>query len=490
MKDKGIKKLIKEQFDKLAAIQKKSIRKEDCIKLLKADPSKFEELERKYKDALIEEDRQLNVIRPSTSLTNENEVLKDIIERIVIGCIKETYPEMIDVPDDYKPVELDEIYALPKYIRPQFTERYTTKDCNGDNYPLLMWYYDKYLKAKEKGNTKKARELYNRFRQGLDLMDLDFVMYEMLGCNKNSIGYWYPKLYEAVQKQQFFKVPETVIRKIPVTMLQMTRLQFDTLTPTTMKIINEYCRRVFNLDDNKEYFIKNGVFSSKFDFRNCRVIPSEVKALGEYLTFIHNQASTMAGFTNNISIYGPATTNEWCVREFIDTDNTVLDFANIRNGHENEEMKHDYIYHGLELRNELRAFVDFDNKKILGIVQYWNPAVMNDRFNNHADSHTPTMTHDAIVYGVYEEALTKRFEDTKDMIMEKLLPIVENTDLKGQWSIDIMEKRSVKDYANMSADEDDDFYIIDMALASQSAFADRFKELIKQTDENWIPELK
>ena len=62
--------------------------------------------------------------------------------------------------------------------------------------------------------------------------------------------------------------------------------------------------------------------------------------------------------------------------------------------------------------------------------------------------------------------------------------------VEGQWSIDIMEKKSVKDYAEMSKDSEDDFYIIDMALAAQSAFSERFKDVLKPVQENWLPTIE
>lgn len=56
-----------------------------------------------------------------------------------------------------------------------------------------------------------------------------------------------------------------------------------------------------------------------------------------------------------------------------------------------------------------------------------------------------------------------------------LLP---NIVLHGQWSIDIMQN-------------DDDFYIIDMALAQDSALLFCVPEKRrKRIDENWLPTLK
>ena len=57
-------------------------------------------------------------------------------------------------------------------------------------------------------------------------------------------------------------------------------------TRATLDIVDEFCRQVFSLDETKEYFIKNGVYSSKYDFRNAHVKGAkEVRELGEYLLF-------------------------------------------------------------------------------------------------------------------------------------------------------------------------------------------------------------
>ena len=63
------------------------------------------------------------------------------------------------------------------------------------------------------------------------------------------------------------------------------------LTPATLRIVDEFCYKAFELDPQKEYFIKTGTYSSKFDFRNAHVVGErEVNELGEYLLFIHYQA--------------------------------------------------------------------------------------------------------------------------------------------------------------------------------------------------------
>lgn len=82
--------------------------------------------------------------------------------------------------------------------------------------------------------------------------------------------------------------------KVPLPVLQMSRMEYTELSSTTFQIIDQFCQKAFELDETKEYFIKTGVFSSKFDFRNAYIHDAkEVKEIGEYLLFISFQASCL-----------------------------------------------------------------------------------------------------------------------------------------------------------------------------------------------------
>ena len=135
------------------------------------------------------------------------------------------------------------------------------------------------------------------FRQGLDILDLDPITYQIIGMNPNSIGVWLPPLVNAVIKQNFFKVPATTVIKVPLSLLQLTRCDYNLLTPSTIAIVDRFCQKAFHLDEAKEYFIKTGTYSSKFDFRNAHVHGAkEVRELGEYL--VHSFPCTANGFAS------------------------------------------------------------------------------------------------------------------------------------------------------------------------------------------------
>lgn len=213
----------------------------------------------------------------------------------------------------------------------------------------------------------------------------------------------------------------------------------------------------FGLELDKDYFIKTGTYSSKFDFRNCHVYgEKEVAELGEYLTFIQFQAFQMASPLSQPIIYGVSTTNEWVVREFIpDKENNPV------------------IYKGLPLHTEYRLFIDADTNQILGCSPYWDPEVMKKRFDEHRDGHDE---HDAITYAIHEDTLMRRFNENKDMIVNRVKDLLPDLQLHGQWSLDIMQNG-------------DDFWLIDMALAENSAGYDKYVQPSdrKPSQENWIP---
>ena len=340
---------------------------------------------------------------------------------------------------------------MPDELKPQLTAHLLKKEIAEDSYIHVLEYYQKFL------NTGK-QDFYMRFLQGLDILDLDPIMYEILGCNQNAMSHWFPQLKAAVDQQDFFKVPETKIIKVPLPILQLTRLPYGSLTPITLKIVDDFCMEAFNLDVTKDYFIKTGTYSSKFDFRNAVVRgEQEVRELGEYLLYIHHQANQMASMLNNVSIPGVSTTNEWVVREYIA-----------------DKEDNPCIYKGMPLHTENRFFIDFDTNEILGVSPYWREDVLK---KNLDESDEPDKVHDYIIYTAYEDELYKRYDENVAMLTKKVQNFIPTVDLKGQWSLDVMQNG-------------DDFWLIDMALANQSALADVVPphKLKKQTI-NWLPTL-
>ena len=322
----------------------------------------------------------------------------------------------------------------------------------------VMSQYNRYVN----GRTDKERTLgYHMFRQGLDILDLDGLTYKVIDMNKNSIGHWLPQLIDACEMQVFFKIPATTVAKVPLTLLQLTRCEYSGLTQTTLNIVDKWAMKAFSLDVSRDYFIKTGTYSSKFDFRNAKVTSEkEVRELGEYLLFIHHQALQMASPLSEPSIYGVSTTTEWVVREFIaDKENNPC------------------IYKGMPLHTEYRIFVDCDTDKVIGYVPYWEPETMKNRFSTKDDANSPHQIHDYVIYKAHEDVLMGRYEANIQTVLKHIEALLPNLDLQGQWSIDVMQNG-------------DDFWLIDMAMAETSAFYLRVPaELRRPTPEEWIPQL-
>lgn len=443
--------------------------KNKIAKLLSSDPKALKKFEEAYSKVPMG-DMPANAKQAAS--TNPSEDLSSLEERIVNELINETrvynYTRnkgsseiVLSSKELAERVSLDEIMALPVDQRPELSGDLIKKDINENAYEILLTTYGDMLKTKD---PKKKKRLYDTFRQGLDILDIDPVVYRMLDLNKNTMGYWLPKITTAVDAEGFFKVPNTTIAKVPMTLLQLTRLEYSEHTQTTLNIVDAWARKAFKLDPAQKYFIKTGTYSSKFDFRNAKITdPEEVKQIGEYLLYIHSSAIQMAQIDlrgRRPSMYGVSTTNEWVVREFI----------------ENEDNHNFEIYHGLPLHTEYRVFVDFDTKEVLGITSYWDPDTMKKHFDSRQDVDA---AHDYVTYTAHEPELTAKYNKFKDTVTENVAKLLQyDTGLSGQWSIDIMQNG-------------DSFWLIDMAVAENSAFYSTCVPENKRhrMEENWIPKL-
>lgn len=476
-------------FDKLMKIfnrpasSKPVLSKDAIAELLRVDPAALDAFETAYEKQVLSQEpsaffetNSRQAVGAKKAISPENfsaeydaAYVSEMERRIVDELLAQTETYVFDgnLGKYRKPLALsagiesvtnEEIHRLPMGVRPQLTGNLMQIDINEPSYPYLLFFYEKFL---NEANPKERKEAYHRFRQGLDILDLDTVTYEMIGTNPNSMGHWLPRLVDACAGQDFFGIPATTIAKVPMSILQLTRQEYQSLTQTTLNIVDKWAKEAFRLDISKDYFIKTGTYSSKFDFRNAHVHGAkEVGELGEYLLFIHFQALQMASPLCTPCIYGVSTTNEWVVREFIP-----------------DKEGNPSIYKGLPLHTEYRVFVDCDADRVIGIAPYWEPETMKQRFGHETDADSPHQIHDYVIYKAHEKTLMDRYYVNKDAVLDHIAQILPGLDLKGQWSIDVMQNG-------------EDFWIIDMALAENSAFYNYVPEdLRRPIEENWIPRL-
>ena len=425
--------------------------------LLKDNPDRQREFENLYTQFEIDtenlnlfQQNAAKVIDKSDKLVSLSESAEELVEQIVEELVSQTaiwdssQNKVLPQPVRYLQDANSLISLQDKGL--QFSGYMCKQDIPEPSSKVLLRQYNDYVKT---GNML----FYNLFRQGLDILDLDPFVYELLNHDPNTMSNWLFAIKEVVDKTQFFKIPKTRIIKVPLALLQSTRVyDFRELSPLSLEIINRFACRVFDLDLEKDYFIKTGTFSSKFDFRNAKVTKGqEVSELGSYLWYIQSQANQMASPLNNKVIYGVSSNNEWVVREFID-----------------DKEHNPTIYNGLPLHTEYRVFVDFDTEEVIGVSPYWHPEVMKENFLDIGVSAPVQKNHDYINYINHEETLMKRYEENKDLVVSEVSKLLKDCKLKGQWSIDIMQN-------------DSDFWLIDMARASESALSECVpKEKLKQ----------
>lgn len=464
-KTEGNKQLVHSMAD--MEFQLDEAQRDEIARLLKTSPEAMMKFEEEYQKTLLETPEnffKLSAVQAKENIASADKIAGDMVKRIVDELLEKT--EFYDYDGKSvrigrfpqattPPVTCEEINSLPPDMRPDLTGTLLKRDMPG-SCEQILWYYNEWLKE---GDSPKGKEMYELFRQGLDILDVDPIVYDIIGTNPNSMGHWLPQLATAVQQQDFFKVPATRIVQLPIPLLQLAHLEYEELTSTTRAIVDQYCMKAFELDTRNDYFVKTGTYSSKFLFRNAHVpAGKEVTELGEYLLFIHSQALEMAGFTVRPKpIYGASTTNEWVVREYI-----------------HDKENNPCIYQGMPLHTEYRVFVDFDTDSILGVNPYWDPQVMKNHFAANLRN-DPDSLHDYMVYSAFEKTLMERYHKNVEKVcaaLQNMLPFIE---MSGQWSVDIMQNG-------------EDFYLIDMALAQNSALIKCVpKNLLKPVKENWLP---
>lgn len=70
-----------------------------------------------------------------------------------------------------------------------------------------------------------------------------------------------------------------------------------------------------------------------------------------------------------------------------------------------------------------------------------------------------------------------RYHANKDRVLHHMKGLLPGVNMSGQWSVDVMQNGN-------------DFYIIDMALASQSAFCECIPDgKLKAIEEDWMPRI-
>ncbi len=278
--------------------------------------------------------------------------------------------------------------------------------------------------------NKENKSYFNKLKERLENTDWEQLAkdrYQEEINNPNNYSFWYPKV-----KDCGIKMVNSRIYKFSYEAWNKFR-EIDGNKQAWIDYVN-YIQSLIEkdktLEHKKIYNIKNGCFSNKFNAVDCNVKYKDIAK-----KFVDIQYTSY--------LYGAGGTTELIIRDYIDYDYT----------------KTPTIYNGLPLRTEFRVFVDFDSEKVLYIVNYWDYNYCYPSIYNATDK---------IVFKHMRNKIQKDYEKYKDYVVnqvkEKLLNYNKsnNNGLTGKWSIDIMKEKN-------------DFYLIDMAIAYQSAYWDSSK---------------
>lgn len=130
------------------------------------------------------------------------------------------------------------------------------------------------------------------------------------------------------------------------------------------------------------------------------------------------------------------------------------------------------IVHRIGDNGSLTVKVAVFHKEILGASPYWRSDVMKNEFKKVS---SPQERHDYVVYKMHEDILNQRYHESVQTVLAELKKVIPRIELTGQWSVDVMRNGN-------------DYYIIDMALAENSALNDCVpSNRLRAYPQQWLP---
>lgn len=256
----------------------------------------------------------------------------------------------------------------------------------------------------------------------------EFDLYKYYADNPNNFSKW----YEFIKDNGVIDVPRTVYFKTPEEVVKACFLEKPN---RDYEIIIKWLKETVIPELTKQKMlgictIKNGTFSNKFDSKYMHqvITPSSWINLAYALANINYMAEMVDA--NGLA-------------EFVVREDIMARFKRIM----------PCIYNGLPLTNEYRVFYDFDKHRVCYIVNYWDKEYCLDSIK--ANDYT-----DGFVFEHFAPEIEKHFQENKDNIADLVGKALKNVKMTGQWSVDILERPDGK------------LYLIDMALANQSAYYD------------------
>jgi len=136
--------------------------------------------------------------------------------------------------------------------------------------------------------------------------------------------------------------------------------------------------------------------------------------------------------------------------------------------------------HSINLCNNLKYFyrdLGAMHSEVMAVVPVLLKSIYSDVMKGKfQEVSSPQERHDYVIYQMHEDVLEKRYKESVQIVLDELKKVIPHVELTGQWSVDVMRNG-------------DDYYIIDMALAENSALNDCVpKNLLRSYPQQWLPQ--
>lgn len=229
----------------------------------------------------------------------------------------------------------------------------------------------------------------------------------------NTFSNWFSRL------KTHFKTPRSVITSLTFDEMMLLKPDEKSTDQVAIQQFNDRLNQLVQ-DAGLHYpiFMKNGVFSNKFDFEESCLINSSDEFFDNLYNIIYGGC-----------MVGARLSNEVVLRELVIVPQDVK------------------IYNAMPLNIEFRAFVNFDTQEIVEILDYWHDSI--------ASRLPPEQVE---LFKQHKETMAPKFEQFKAILHEELQNALRNKefDLNGSWSVDFL------------LDANNELWLIDMAFAGQS----------------------
>ena len=229
----------------------------------------------------------------------------------------------------------------------------------------------------------------------------------------NTFSNWFSRL------KTHFKTPRSVITSLTFDEMMLLKPDEKSNDQVAIQQFNARLNQLV-LDAGLHYpiFMKNGVFSNKFDFEESCLINSPDEFFDNLYNIIYGGC-----------MVGARLSNEVVLRELVAVPQDVK------------------IYHAMPLNIEFRAFVNFDTQEIVEILDYWHDSIVSRIPPEQVE-----------LFKQHKEKMAPKFEQFKTILQTELQNALHNKefDLNGSWSVDFL------------LDENNELWLIDMAVAVQS----------------------